>query len=179
MSVHEEVEEHVHHAHGAFDKQVAGCMAIIAALLAIVSVLGTHFNTEKLLAQQQASDQWAYYQAKDIRRYTAQVAGDIFAQIKADQKMTKKYGQDSARYRDQTADIQEKARDFEKERDKMGRDADSFHLGEVFLELAIVLSSLAILTKRKPLFYGGLVSSVIGILIAAGGFYWFGVLGKV
>ena len=46
-------------------------MAIIAALLAVVSVLGQHFNTEKLSSQQKSSDQWAFYQAKDIRRYTA------------------------------------------------------------------------------------------------------------
>jgi hypothetical protein len=42
---------------------VAGNMAIVAALLAIVSVLGQHYNTEELLKQQESSDQWAYYQA--------------------------------------------------------------------------------------------------------------------
>src|SRR5947209_6904095 len=106
MSAEEEVEEHVHHAHEPFDKRVAGSMAIIAALLAVVSVLGQHFNTEKLLSQQQASDQWAYYQAKDIRRYTAQLAGDILNQMKAEAGVAKKYAQDGARYKDQTAGIQ-------------------------------------------------------------------------
>ncbi len=74
MPAEQEVEEHIHHAHDPFDKTVAGTMAMIAALLAVVSVLGQHYNTEKLLNQQLISDQWAYYQAKDIRRYTAQVA---------------------------------------------------------------------------------------------------------
>ena len=168
MSVHEEVEEHVHHAHNPFDKIVAGSMAIIAALLAIVSVLGQHFNTEKLLSQQRASDQWAYYQAKDIRRYSAQVAQDVLLQMKGDPAAAKKYAQDSTRYRKQTEDIQDQARDFEKERDKMGRKADFFHFGEVFLEVAIVFSSLSILFKRNLLYWAGLVSALVGCAISSG-----------
>jgi hypothetical protein len=171
MSAEEEVEEHVHHAKSGFDKLVAGSMAIIAALLAVVSVLGQHFNTEKLLTQQKASDQWAYYQAKDIRRYTAQIASDLLTQGKSD--VQQKYAQDSARYKQQTAEIQDKAHELERETEKMGHQADSFHFGEVFLELAIVLSSLAILTKRQMLFYGGLSCALFGVLIAASGYFWY------
>src|SRR5947208_15532307 len=127
MSAHEEVEEHIHHAQDPFDKTVAGTMAIIAALLAIVSVLGQHFNTEKLLSQQKASDRSAFYQAKDIRRYSAQLAQDVLTQMKADPAVMKQYAQDSARYKKQTTEIQEQAREFERERDKVGRQADSFH----------------------------------------------------
>ena len=77
MAEHEEIEEHIHHAQQPFDKVVAGSMAFIAALLAIVSVLGQHYNTEVLLDQQQASDQWAFFQAKNIRHYSAQVGLDL------------------------------------------------------------------------------------------------------
>ena len=178
MSAEEELQEHVHHAHDPFDKRVAGSMAIIAAALAVVSVLGQHFNTEKLLIQQKASDEWAYYQAKDIRRYTAQLAGDILNQMKAEAGVAKKYAEDSTRYKDQTADIQEKARDLEHERDKAGHEADSFHFGEVFLEVAIVLSSLSILTKRNYLFVIALLAAIAGAVISCGGWYWYGVLGK-
>jgi hypothetical protein len=178
MSAHEEVEEHIEHAHNPFDKLVAGCMAFIAAGLAVVSVFGQHFNTDKLLTQQKASDQWAYYQAKDIRLYNAQLGNDIFTQMKADPGVTKKYLGDVNRYKRDKADIQEKARDFEKERDTMGNEADSFHVGEVFLEVAIVLSSLSILTKRRPLFYGGLGSAFVGVIIAVGGYLFYGVLGR-
>ncbi|MBV8073758.1 MAG: DUF4337 domain-containing protein [Acidobacteriaceae bacterium] len=166
MPEHEEVEEHVQHAQDPFNKTVAGTMAIIAALLAIVSVLGQHFNTEKLLDQQLASDEWAYYQAKDIRRYVAQVAQDGFNQIKTDNQISNKYAHDSDRYKTQSAEIEDKARDFEKERDSAGRRGDRFHFGEVFLEVAIVLSSLAILTKRRALFLGGVGSALVGVVIA-------------
>jgi hypothetical protein len=171
MSVHEEVEEHVHHAQDPFDKRVAGTMAIIAALLAIVSVLGQHFNTEKLLNQQLASDQWAYYQAKDIRRYVALVAQDTLGQLKADPQLASKYAKDANRYKNETAAIQDKARDFERERDHLGSRADRFHFGEVFLEVAIVLSSLSILTRRRPFFVGGVASALIGMTVAITA-YW-------
>ena len=178
MSAHEEVEEHIEHAHNPFDKLVAGTMAIIAASLAVVSVLGQHYNTEKLLEQQKASDQWAYFQAKDIRRYAAQLSGDILTQMKGDANVTKKYVADAARYKRETAEIQNQAREFEHERDKMGNQADSFHLGEVFLEVAIVLSSLSILTKRKALFYGGLGSAAVGFIVAISGYVYYSLLAK-
>ncbi|MBV9083389.1 MAG: DUF4337 domain-containing protein [Acidobacteriaceae bacterium] len=176
MPAEEEVSEHVHHAQDPFDKAVAGTMAIIAALLAVVSVLGQHFNTEKLLTQQKASDQWAYYQAKDIRRYTAQFAQDLMAQVKAQPAAIDKYAADATRYRKETAAIQDEAREFEKERDKMGREADFFHFGEVFLEVAIVFSSLSILSKRRVLFFGGMASAIIGVAISLYGWVAFGVI---
>jgi uncharacterized protein DUF4337 len=171
MAEQEEIEEHIHHAHEPFDKAVAGTMAGIAAFLAIVSVLGQHFNTEKLLNQQLSSDQWAFYQAKNIRRYSAQMAQDVLSQLKAPPEAIAKYVADGKKYDTQMAEIQDKARDYAKESDKTGHQADRFHLGEVFLEIAIVLSSLAILTKRRPIFIAGAGSAIAGLAIAATA-YW-------
>ena len=81
MSVHEELSEGVEHAKEPFDKMVAVTMAIIAALLAIVSVASHIYSTEELLAQQKASDQWAFYQAKDIRRYDSEIAQDFLKAV--------------------------------------------------------------------------------------------------
>ena len=169
MAEHEEIEEHVEHAHEPFHKVVAGTMAIIAALLAVVSVSGQHFNTEELLKQQQASDQWAFSQAKDIRRYTAQITQDTLASIKADPKLVGKYSKDSDKYKKQHDDIQDQARDLEKERDRSGNKANRFHIGEVFLEAAIVFSSLSILMKTRLLFFGGVLFALIGIGMAIAG----------
>lgn len=171
MSAQEEVEEHVHHAHDPFDKTVAGTMAIIAAFLAVVSVLAQHFNTEKLLAQGKASDTWAYSQAKDIRHYVAQATRDSLKDLKPGSALVNTYDQDAKKYKKEAAEIQDKARDFEKERDAYGERADRFHFGEVFLEIAIVLSSLSILTKRKPFFWAGAISAVAGVVIGITA-YW-------
>jgi hypothetical protein len=169
----EEVEEHVHHAKEPFDKLVAGTMAIVAALLAVVSVLGQHYNTEKLLTQQKSSDQWAFYQAKNIRRYSAQVAQDTLGQLKAGPEVIGKYVKDGEKYDKQMEDIQKDAKELENESKKAGHQAERFHIGEVFLEVGIVLSSLAILTKRRVFFIGGGVSAAIGVVLAVTA-YWAG-----
>jgi hypothetical protein len=166
MSVEEELQEHTHHAHDPFDKRVAATMAIIAALLALVSVLGHLLTTEELLNQQKASDQWAYSQAKDIRHYLARVAHDVIIEEKGSAGVIAKYDADDQRYKNDTVNVQEKAREFEKESDLAGRKAFRMHLGEVFLEIAIVLSSLAILTKKSFVWMAGMASALVGGLIA-------------
>jgi uncharacterized protein YciW len=166
MSVHEELEEHVHHAQDPFDKIVAATMAIIAALLAVVSVFAQHYNTETVLHQQLASDQWSYYQAKDIRRYVAQTTHDSLTALKGDQALVSHYADESAKYRKQADAIQEKAREYEAEREKNSRLALHFDFGEVLLEIGIVFSSLAILTKRRLFFVGGVVCAAAGGIIA-------------
>ena len=171
MSANEELEEHVHHAHEPFDKMVAGTMAIIAAGLAIVSVLGQHYNTEMLLDQQLASDQWALYQGKDIRRYQAQTVHDSLQALKAEPAAISKYADEAVKYRTQGSETQNHAREYEKERDRHQAVAGRFHLGEIFLEVAIVLSSLAILMKRKPFFVAAVVSALAGVVIGVTA-YW-------
>jgi uncharacterized Tic20 family protein len=171
MSVHEELEEHAEHAREPFDKRVAASMAIIAALLALVSVLGHILTTEELLHQQKASDQWAYSQAKDIRHYMARVARDVLGTNKGSAELVAKYEGDDKRYKSDTASIQEKAKEFEKESDRAGKKAFRMHIGEVFLEVAIVLSSLAILSKRSFIWLVGIISAATGTLAAATAFF--------
>ncbi len=171
MSVHEELQEHAEHAHQPFDKRVAATMAGIAAILALVSVLAQHYNTETIVAQQLASDQWAFYQAKDIRRYVAGATTDSVASETGDPAIVKKYAGDAEKYRMQAEQIADKAREYEKERTRDGEVARRFDFGEVFLEIAIVFSSLAILTKRRPFYMTGVASALLGCLIAITA-YW-------
>ncbi|HEY7211462.1 MAG TPA: DUF4337 domain-containing protein [Bryobacteraceae bacterium] len=166
MSVHEELEEHAHHAHEPFDKIVAASMAIIAAALAVVSMFAQHYNTETVLNQQLAADQWAYYQAKDIRRYVAQSTRDTLLALKGDPAQAANYLDESVKYRKQADEIQEKARKYEEERVVNGRLALRFDFGEVFLEIGIVFASLAILTKRRAFFALGILSAIAGALFA-------------
>src|ERR1700720_4338589 len=80
LEAHESAE-HAEHAQDPFNKRVAATMAMIAAGLAVVAVLGHIKTTEELLNQQKASDQWAYYQAKSIRRYESDIAKDFLAAL--------------------------------------------------------------------------------------------------
>jgi len=169
MSANEELTEHVHHAQEPFDKRVAASMAIIAALLAIVSVGAHIYTTEELLAQQQASDQWAYYQAKDIRRYDSEIALDVLKATKNDSidKRLQHYNDNAERYDKERAEIQNKARELEAERDLHQKQAFRLEFGEIFLEVGIVLASLSILIKAPAIWYASLLSAIAGIVVAA------------
>jgi hypothetical protein len=166
MSVEEELKEHAEHAQNPFDKRVAATMAIIAAALAVVSVLGHIMTTEELLNQQKASDQWAYYQAKSIRRYVSEVAHDQFAAMK-DAKLSETYAKNAEKYKKDDEEIQKEARALEAESHKHGQEALRLHFGEVFLEMSIVFASLAILSKRPLLWYGSILVGLVGVGLAA------------
>src|SRR5579862_7870048 len=114
-------------------------MAVLAVVIAGASLLGHRAHTEELLLQTKATDQWAYYQAKDIRLHSYQVFLDQLslskpqdAQLAA--KTTDKYSKEIERYQKQLTDAEEKANDFEKEVSVEQRRADRFDLGEVMLE---------------------------------------------
>ncbi len=163
MEAHEHAE-HAEHATEPFNKRVAATMAIIAAALAVVAVFGQIKVTEELLSQQKASDQWAYYQAKSSRRYESEIARDLFAALKGEK--TAEYAANVEKYKKDSDEIQEKAKELEKESELLGRQAVRLHFGEVFLEVAIVFASLAILAKRPSLWGVSIVGAVIGVSIA-------------
>lgn len=174
----EELQEELEKAKEPFDKMVAATMAILAAVLAVVSVMGHIMTTEELLAQQRASDQWNYYQAKSIRRYQSEVARDLFSGMKlADQ--SQQYQKNSEKYRKDDEDIQKEAQGLERESHLRGRQALGFHFGEVFLEFSIVLASLAILTKRRLLWYASIASGTVGAVVAVAIFQFPGIVERV
>jgi hypothetical protein len=76
------------------------------------------------------------------------------------------YQKNADKYRKDDDEIQKEAQGLEQESHLPGRQALGFHFGEVFLEFSIVLSSLAILAKRKILWYVSIVSGAIGVVVA-------------
>ena len=166
MSVNEELQEHSHEAKEPFDKRVAATMAIIAASLAVVSVAGHILTTDELLSQQKASDQWSFYQATSIRRFSAEATYDLLATVKSEEAVAAKYHKAAEKYKEDAEEIQKEAQALEKESHLRGDQALRAHFGEVFLEIAIVFSSLAILTKRSMLYWTAVVSAFIGAVAA-------------
>ncbi len=169
MSVNEELQEHAEHSHDTFSRRAAAGMAIIAACLAVVAVYGHITTTEELLSQQKATNQWNYYQAKALRRYQSDVAQDILHAMAGGEaaKMAAKYQSNVSRYEKEGEEIQAKAKELESESAMQGHKALRLHFGEVFLELAIVFSSLAILSRRSVFFYIGIGSALIGGVVGA------------
>jgi hypothetical protein len=164
----EELSEHAEHAKEPFDKKVAASMAAIAAALALVSVFGQLLANEELLAQQKASDQWAYYQAKSTRRYESEIARDL-QKVQSGEtaaQFAEAYAKNVERYQKESDEVQDEARKLETESSVDGRKALRLHFGEIFLEIGIVFASLAILTKRHMIWIASLGLAAAGVAIA-------------
>ena len=168
MSLGEELSEHAEHAQAPFEKKVAATMAVIAAALAVVSVFGQLYANEELLAQQKASDQWAFYQAKSIRRYESNIARDMFKNMGGEEsaKASETYAKNGEKYEKDGVEIQAEAKKLEGESEFKGEQALRFHIGEIFLEIGIVFATLAILRKRPIVWWTSIMSAAVGIGIA-------------
>lgn len=153
---------------------VSVTMAILAVFVAVVSLLGHRSHTEELLTQNRATDQWAYYQAKNIRLHNYDMGLDLLPLVDfkdKDQagKVQEKYKAQVDRYTKEQAEIEEQAKDFENESARAQRKADRFDLGEVFLEVALVISSLALLSRKRVFWLLGMISGAAGLAIAVTG----------
>jgi hypothetical protein len=150
-------------------------MAILAVCVAVVSLLGHRSHTEELLMQNRATDQWAYYQAKNIRLHNYDMGLDMlplidFKDKEQAGKVQEKYKAQVNRYTKEQAEIEEQAKDFEGESARAQRKADRFDMGEVFLEIALVITSLALLSRKQIFWFLGMISGVAGLAVAMTGY---------
>jgi hypothetical protein len=149
-------------------------MAILAVLVAAVSLLGHRAHTEEMLMQTRATDHWAFYQAKEIRRRNYELFVDemsVFALQKSEQadKIKEKYQKEIERYKEEGQDIQAEARKAEEEVAAERRHANYFDLGEVLLEAALVICSITVLTRKRFFWYLGTALGLIGLGIGITG----------
>ena len=140
----------------------------MGAMLAIDGVMGHLLTTEELLLQQKASDQWSYYQAKSVRRYTSEVAADIFKSMTSEtaEKGVESYKKKGEKYDEDMKEITKEAKGLEAESKMKGDQAHRLDYGEVFLELGIVLASMAIMTKTNLLWMASIASALVGLALA-------------
>jgi hypothetical protein len=162
----QESAEHGHHNPNL--APVSLTMAVLAVLVAVASLLGHRAHTEEVVLQALASDQWAYYQAKNIRQHEDELfVATNNAGTTAD--VREKYTQEAERYKKDKDEIQEKARDLEKEVAMERRRADRYDLAEVFLEIGLVITSITLLSGRRIFWHLGIVLAVAGVAVAVMG----------
>jgi hypothetical protein len=173
-----ELEVHTHHGEPGENPlviPVSMTMSILAVLVAVATLFGHRAHTEELLLQAQATDQWAYYQAKNIRLHEMQGMVDLLGVINTQDKektelLHEKYQKEVERYSNDKDNISEKAKEEEHERDLLRAKADRFDAGEGILEIALVICSLTLLTDKKFFWYSAMLIGAIGIAASLGGF---------
>ena len=158
-----------------FTRRVAITTAIYAVMLAIAALGGNNAMKDMLLAQQQSSDQWAFYQAKVIREHEYRIqqkrlevelaergAGMAPEARQQYEALLAEFTAETKRYNAEKKDIEKDAKKLEHERD-VNRNRDPyFDFAEVLLQIAIVMSSVSILSSSR-LMYG------VSLILALGG----------
>ncbi len=169
----QELHEHAEHAaHNPSMAPVSLTMAILAVLVAVVSLLGHRTHTEEVVLQTRANDQWAYYQGKDTRLHVDQklsgMAGFLTTTDAAKAAAWAEANKAEAeKYRQQKDEIEAEARKLEREAGLEGDRTDRYDLGEVFLEIALVVTSITLLSGKRAFWYSGMIVGIIGILVAS------------
>ncbi len=165
-----------------FTRRVALTTAIFAVILAISALGSSDAMKEMLLLQQQASDQWAFYQAKVIREHfyrgqRLRLEIDLLEKQSLTPGTRSRYEAllqqmtaEEHRYGQEKQEIEKEARHLEHERNLYRSKNPYFEYAEVLLQIAIVLSSIAILADSRMSFSAALVAAALGTLLAINGF---------
>jgi hypothetical protein len=189
--IDQRLEDHEHHEHHGHAKPAAmpGWLrylslstAMIAVFAAVASLeSGSSSNeailekSEAMLNQSQASDQWAYFQAKGLKATLSEGEAAIITDGKPE--LANKLAGEAKRYRAETEEIQKAARELEdKVKDNNKRSGElmerhhRFAIAVTLLQIAIALSAIAALTRRKPLWFLGMAVSAAGLALFVRGF---------
>jgi len=154
---------------------VAVTLSILAVLVAIATLLGHRASTEEIILQTKATDQWALFQAKNIRLHEMQGFADLLGTLSpVDKEKTEalraKYLKETDRYEQEKDEVSEQAKELEKERESSSRRADRYEAGEVILEIALIICSLTLLTKKRIFWLSGIALGLIGLGTTLSGF---------
>lgn len=163
----------------AWTKYVSLTLVVIAVLAAIATLKGGGFSTRTLkemneatYEQAQASDQWAYFQAKSIKQNLYQIELDhLNAAPSPDAGVVEKMKVKVDRYEKEKAEITVLAKKHEAARDQARKSATSaaehskeMGLAITLFQIAIALGAMCLIVKKKPLW---IASMVLGALAAA------------
>lgn len=151
-------------------------IAVTTLILAVCATLTAFkaggYGNKMVLAQSQASDQWSYYQAKSIKETTIQSQRDML-ELTMDQagkaelykeKITQ-YDKEIARYKQEKNDIIAEAKRLEGIRDISQGYNSNFGQALIFLQIGILLSSLASINKVTFYWYMGLTAGGAGVVM--------------
>jgi light-regulated signal transduction histidine kinase (bacteriophytochrome) len=150
-------------------------MALFAVLLATATMLSHRAHTEEVLIETQVTDQWAYYQAKDIRSHVFDADAGLAAMFgEKGEKLAADFKNQSVKQRSDAEKIRVIAEDKEKEVVATSRKAKYYDASELLMEVAIVLCSISLLSRSRLywkssfVFVGlGLAVVVYGLLLTA------------
>ena len=171
---------HGHVEHGG-NKGVALLIAILALVLAFSETLGKGAQTAALAMNIEASNLWAFFQAKTIRQTVLRTAAEELeltaSNSESSKKQVAKWRETAQRYqnepetgegRDQLA---ARAKEAEKKRDRSMAAYHHYELASAAVQIAIVLASASIITTMPALVWVAGALGVLGVAFCVIGFF--------
>jgi hypothetical protein len=164
-------------------------LALTTVMLAVCATLSTFkggsYSTRSVLSQTRAANSWAYYQAKSIKGYLYETqaeelglelaGGRQSAAARAGmQERLAAYRERLDRYEREKAAIMAEAKGFETVRDDALKHSQTFGVAVIYLQVAILLSSVAALLRKRPVWLLGLGSGAMGAWYFVNGFFLLG-----
>ncbi len=186
--IHEELQE-AHEKGGS--KWVAVYIAVLAVALAITGMGASNAMKDMLSNNIEASNLWAFFQAKTIRKTNVESAADQLALIlaanpsmpdaakKQIEDAVKRYKATAARYESEPEtgegrkELAARAIEKSKARDVAQRKDPYFDFAEALIQIAIVLASVSLITRTSLLLIVSFVMSTAGVFLSANGFFLF------
>ncbi len=161
----EELSEVAREAHRREERVIGMTMAVFAAMLAAVTMLGHRAHTEEVVLQTRATDEWAFYQAKNVRAQMYEADAQLAALSGSGSALADSFRQRAAKEKNDADGIRRTAEGREEETRAEARRATFFDASEIFLEVAIVLCSIALLAGARIFWGVSFVSGAIGLAI--------------
>lgn len=164
-------------------------LALTTIIFAVCATLSTFkgggYSTKSVLSQEQASNKWSYFQSKSLKLYLHETQKDLLTlekmkiapgdtkTIAAYQAKIDEYDSSVKRYESEKGDIKKEAEKLETLRDDAQQHSKRFGMAVIFLQIAILLSSIAALVKRKYIWVLGMIIGTVGLLYFINGFWVF------
>jgi hypothetical protein len=161
-------------------------LALTTVIFAVCATLSTFkgggYSTRSVMSQSQASDQWAFYQAKSLKLYLYEMQKDKLelelknipvSLVDTYGKKIAEYQKKIDKYEKEKAEIQSEAKRLEGIRDEAQSHSKGFGIAVIYLQIAILLSSIAGLLKKKPVWLLGMATGLVGLFFFADGFLLF------
>jgi hypothetical protein len=161
--LHEEIQEKAEAEKEKWVLYVALSTAMMAVLAAVAGLLAGHHANEALIERVKSSDQWNFYQSKNLKEEIAANTDQILHAI-AGKQVAEDHSKDIARYEKEKAEIRKTAEEAEKESEAHLNKHVPLASAVTAFQIAIAISAIAILTKRRKLWYGGILLTLVGIV---------------
>ncbi|MBZ5575964.1 MAG: DUF4337 domain-containing protein [Acidobacteriia bacterium] len=169
LEIHHESEHEI----DPTGQSVGVLAAALAVLLALASIASHRTHTAAIIDKSTANDAWQHYQSTRVKYHNLELGEDLLAVIgtqgPAADRMRQSYAGQKTKYEKQQKDISEEAQKAQDEAERDERRALRYDLGEGLLEIALVLSSLYFISRKRMFPAMGVVAGVAGAVIAATG----------